>query len=279
MADSNVHTSVDEDAVRDVLERIRSEILQGKFNLAIASCRALLTTLPGAKSSAIAFINTIRSAVEGMSSGAVTKAQAKADLLAGIEDLKDSVQAILDLVKNPPASSFEEALDQDLSRSPLRVYDDSMNQVQTRLTRDGVFTGYVPIIPISGPPLDPDKLNKAGIPAARFAGYCILKKQFVAGLSLDYIRAHSSLPGKNGVARRAKKEDSPEKIIQEFRETVLGRYRHLHLNEMAEPTSWWGGIWLWFAPSKEVALMHRCTISPVTVSSLKVSKWHFPFAK
>lgn len=269
---------LDEGLVKDLLEQIEADSIRSKFNSVISSARLLLQEIGGAKASITKFINSVRSVHEGLNSGAITKAQVQLELKDALFFLRLGVVAQLDLIRNPPATSFEESLEKDLSRDPLKVYERDMNVVQTRLSKDGLFTGYVPVLPLSNPPLDAEKLQRAGIPATRYAGYTILNKQFVAGISLDYILAHTKSkikPGSEGRLISGDKE--AQAIIQEFRETVQARFRHLKLTEVTDPHAWWGGIWLWMASGSELKKMHSCTINETTVSALKFRKWDFPF--
>jgi hypothetical protein len=272
---------VDQDLVRDLLDQIDSDSLKSKYNSAISSARLLLQEIPGARSSITEFINTVRSVDEGTDAGAITKAQGTLELKDAIFHMRLGVVTQLDLINNPPATSFEESLQQDLSRDPLRAYDADKNKLQVALNKTGIFTGYLPILALSNPPLDAAKLVRRGIPASSFAGYTILNKQFVAGISLDYILAHNKAKGKKptaNVQHMLSNDKEAQAIIQEFRETVQARYKHLKLTEMTEPHAWWGAIWLWMSSSSEYKAMHACTINDTTASSLKFRKWDFPFA-
>ena len=269
---------IDEDVVKDLLDQIDDDVLKFKFNSTILDSRLLLQTVPGARATITVFMNSVRSVKEGTDSGMVTKAQAVLELKDALFHLRLGVVTQLKLIKNPPPSSFEESLDRDLKRGQLLTYEADKNTLQTRLNKNGVFTGYLPVLPLSNPPLDAAKLIKSGIPATGYAGYTILNKQFVAGISLDYIQAHTKSAPVTNVQKMISSDENAQEIIKEFRETVQARFRHLKLVEMTEPHGWWGAVWLWMASGAEYKLMHSCTISDRTVSTLKFRKWDFPFA-
>lgn len=271
--------SVDEDHVSNLMSDLISAIKKCQLEVAKSTINLLVASIPGLKNSAMTLKNAIVSATEGLRDKATTKAVVIADLTEEYNLLQESLSKILDNLRNPAPTSFEEALQQDLDRTSLRVYDKDMNVVQTRLNKSGVFTGYVPVLPISGPPLDAAKLNRAGIPAERFAGYTILNKQFVAGISNDFVRANVQTVGKDGKKRESIREGDRQKILDEFVETVKARYKHLHMNLAADPHSWWDATWFWFLGSAEYRRMLSCTINDNTVQSLKVKKWSFPFVR
>lgn len=281
-SDPDAGDVVNQDLVKDLLDQAGGDALKFKFNSAIAASRLLLQEIPGARASITVFINTVRSVDEGLNSGTILKPQASLELHDAIFHLRLGVVTQLDLINNPPPTSFEDALKNDLSRDPLRAYEADKNKLQMAINKTGIFAGYLPVLPLSNPPLDAAKLVKAGIPASSFAGYTILNKQFVAGVSLDYILAHARTKGKQNqpvtVQHMLSGDKEAQAIITEFRETVQARYRSLKLTEMTEPHAWWGAIWLWMATPSEYRAMHACTINSTTVSSVKFRKWDFPFA-
>lgn len=273
----STHAAVDVDKINDLVSTLQKELKTMAFNNAVQTLGQIMTEMPGLRASIKVIKNTVLSIQEGLEDKVLTKKAALEELKAAFEEFAEGLQTILDeLTHEKPA--LDEYLYQAIGTDPLKVFQGSMDKVQRSILKTGVFVGYLPILPLTGPPLDAIKLKKKGVPAQAFAGYTILEKQFVAGISLDYIRAHST-PA-DGTGKKSKnKEASPEKILDEFRDVLKSKYGHLHMSELAPPISWWGAMWIWMATSKEVDVWKTCTINQTAVSSLKVSKWSFPFVR
>ena len=263
---------VDHDAVNDNLALAAKAALDLQFKTAQGYIKLLLTQIPGLRPALRTYNNTLTSITEGIADGALTRAGAKVECKQANDELETAVSKVLKGLTEP--SPFDpEALYKDLDTSTLKVYDTNMNQVQVQLNKHGIFTGYVPIVPVTKPSLDTAKLKAHGIAADNFAGYSILKKEFVAGITHDKLKLLENAPdakGKNKVI-------SEKAAIKEFEALVLSKYKGLHLELMAEPTGWWGAMWFWFGTKKEFEVLKHCTLSTGASESLKMIGWSFPF--
>lgn len=270
-----VKATLDFEKIDDMVSSIAQAATKFQFKVAQGEMQALLTALPGAKTPLKVMNNTLVSINEGMRDGHLTRKGAAHEIELAITQFKDSIQKLSDSLSQP--SKFDpEVLYKDLSKDTLKVYDKNMNQVQVQLNHSGMFTGYVPVIPITQPPLDMAKLKAAGIAADTFAGYTILKKQFVAGITLEQL--HKMAPkaaDPNTPREKAKKLE--EEALQQFREVIESKYRNLKLVQMGGQIGWWNAYWFWFVNSSEFKLMKSCTINSTTVQSLPVKSWGFPF--
>lgn len=272
-------SSVDLERTNDLIKSLEKEMKSLQFKLAVHSLQEILTEIPGLRSSAKVLKNSILSVEEGLNSGVIKKVAAQIDMGQAFDDFaKNYAKMTTEFSSKKPA--FDETLYQAVGHDQLKVYTGSMDKIQRAITKAGVFTGYTPVLPLTSPPLDATKLKRQGIASQTFAGYTILEKQFVAGISVDFINANvpkaEALPNEKPT-RKVKPTETPEKILSEFRDIILTRYAHLRLREMAQPMSWWGATWLWFATERELEIWKKCSINPTTVSSLKISKWGFPF--
>lgn len=268
---------VDLEKINDLLISLRKESYAFQFKLAVHTLQEIITEIPGLKSSGKIYKNVLLSIEEGLNEKVLTKKRAQEDLSAGIADFTNAYN---ELAKGftQTKSAIDEVLYQAVGTDQLKVYEKNMDLVQKSIIKTGAFVGYVPILPLTGPPLDSNKLNRMGIAADKFAGYTILKKQFVAGISIDYLKDGTDITTVDPKKRLAK-GDSFDTIVGEFKEIILSKYAHLHLTEIAPHISWWGATWFWFSTNAELSIWKRCTINENEVSSLKVRKWSFPFAK
>lgn len=278
MSDSE-HISVDDEQISELLEELHGACKTMKTNLARQIVSRILTLLPGIRQSSTVLKNAITSAEEGIRDKSAKKSEIIEDLLEEYDTYEEGVKTVLHNLRNPTPTTFEEGLSQDLKRVSLDTYDKDKNQIQQTLLKTGIFTGYIAVLPISNVALDAKKLNRAGIPAESFAGYTILNRQFVAGISNDYIRERTVKKKREGKApaRLDKDKKAPAKILQEFHDLVVGKYRSLKLYQAAEPISWWDATWYWFIQPQMMETMRRCTIQDGPASRLIFTKWSFPY--
>lgn len=267
----------DREEAEDALELLFQFANHFQWTKAFAQIQPLLKAAPGIKQAVTIYRNTLLSVQEGLRDGVTTRQSASADLLRANIELKEAYSNYTEKLdsndRNATPAEKWLLLDIDNTSNPLKVYDRNMNEIQTRINREGVFSGFVPILPIVSPQLDPAKLKKKGIPSNSYAGYTILEKQFIAGISHEYIRTNLNLPAK-GVPS----EKQTKLVVDEFRDLLLAKYRSRRFVEMSSPASWWGAQWLWFSTNTEYNVLKECTIVPNAVSSLKIKSWSFPFS-
>ena len=259
----------------EILDEFKRALRNGVFNNAKALLLRMQTNMPGLKSSIQKFKNALTSIQEGVASEALSKAQAGLELKESLDEFEDNFRSFVSAL-SVDKPSFDEELQSRLTPDSLKVFSKDKDSLQRALLKSGVYVGYAPVLALAGPPFNPGKLQHAGIPAESFAGYCILKKQFVAGISLDYINAHldTTVSGK-----KSKSKDTEQKsvLIDEFKEILTRRYRSLRLEDAAPPLSWYGAMWFWMVPASELQVWRDCTISPTKVGSVAIKKWSFPF--
>ena len=252
----------------------------GKFQFKVAQghLQVLLNLFPGTRPALRVYNNTLTSINEGLRDQALTRAGALVEIKLANTKLESDLKKAMDSLSQP--SKFDpEKLYHDLSHESLKVYDKNMNEIQTKLNKTGMFTGYVPVLPLTQPPLNVDKLNRIGITADHFAGYTILKKQFVAGISRDQLIKMRPKTKPGVIYTENQKKQLDEDAVQTFRDIIERKYAHLKMTMMGEPTSWWEAVWLWYAPTSEFKALKSCTINEATVQSLKIKGWSFPFHK
>lgn len=272
---TKVKASLDFDKLNDTLELITQAAKKFQFKVAQGEMQALLTMYPGAKSALRVYNNTLTSISEGMTDGHLTRAGARSEVDMANTEFSAAIKKSIDTLSQP--SKYDpEVLYKDLSHDTLKVFDTNMNAVQVQLNKRGVFTGYVPVLPITQPPLDAGKLRSNGIVAENFAGYTILKKQFVAGITYDELKKLMPIQPGPGVSE-AKVKAAEEEALKHFREVIEAKYRHLKLVQMGGTTGWWNAYWFWYATASEFKVLKSCTINSTTVQSLKIQNWSFPF--
>jgi hypothetical protein len=260
-------SSVDVDSINALKISLTKEINSLHLKLAVSTISSLSTELPGLKSSGRVLKNVILSVQEGLQEGIIKKKTAELDLKKALAEFLEILEDyIRSLYEDKP--SLDEVLMQRLPKNVLQPYVAKKDQLQKAIIKTGTFVGYTAVLPLVRPPLDVSKLKRNGISATPFAGYTILDKQFVAGISNDFIY-ESILPGK--------KSKEPSAALDDFREIILTKYKHLKIIEIAPPIGWYGATWFWMTTSKEVEIWKKCTINETSVSSIKANKWSFPF--
>lgn len=267
--------SIDHDAIEDALALASTAAKKLQFKVAQGHAQVLLSLFPGLKTALRTYTNTLTSINEGLTDGALTKKGAVTEAEMANNVLREAVHKATDALSQP-AKYDPDVLYKDLSQETLKVYDENMNSIQTTLNKRGLFVGYAPVLPIMQPPLDATKLKRAGIPSESFAGYTILKKEFVAGITAEELKKLMSEQPGPGMSE-AKKKKLEEEALVHFREAVEAKYKHLKLTQMGNVAGWWGAYWFWYATSAEFKVLKACTINSTAVSSLKISRWNFPF--
>lgn len=234
----------------------------------------LITMLPGMKRSLYKYKNTVTSVREGMDLLGPTAA--KKELKQAYDELSFAMGVAIGGLQQK--NTLPDDLAHDVDFQVLKTYDRNMNEIQARIQKDGTFVGYTPVLALTSPQFSVTKLKSKGILASTFADYAILNKQFVAGISNDYIRAampRMKTADKAAISKQFVK--TKDEILPEFKELVLKKFARLHLAEVADPSFWWDATWLWLVPSKEFEIMKSCTVVSNKVASLQVKKWAFPF--
>lgn len=268
-------TSFDVDKAADHLEILLKYANHFSWQKAFAQIPVLLSVIPQLKLAVTLYRNTLLSVQEGLRDGALTRQEASKELFSANLLLKEAYDVQLENLNSKKLTLQEKrTLLEDLHLNTLKVYDRNMNEVQTRLGREGLFLGFAPVLPLMSPPLDHSKLKALGIPSRVFADYVILERQFVVGVSQDYIKTTFGL----GPRQTATPKQSTI-ILDEIRDLVRTRFRSKSLTEMAEPASWWGAQWMWFVSKGEFKQLRACTIADSSEVRLRVRSWSFPFKR
>ena len=274
---TNIKSSVDFDHINDTVQIAMKAAEKFQFKVAQGHLQVLLTSFPGLKAILRIYNNSLTSISEGLKDDILTRAAALREVQKANKEFEQGVAKNTDALSAPPKYD-PEVLYQDLSHESLKVFDKNMNQVQTELNKRGIFTGYCPVLPITQPPLDVTKLKAIGLPADTFAGYSILKKQFVAGITVEELHKMMSMPHDVSMSE-AKKKELEEEAIGHFKEIILAKYKNLKLVQMGGTHGWWSAYWFWFAPASEFRALKACTINSTTVQSLSIKNWSFPFKR
>lgn len=260
--DQKAATTIDQEELQQLFKDLSSHLRQGKFQNAKALLQRMVTQLPGLKKAANIFTNTIISVQEGLSTAEITKKAATEELRSALDIYKETLDSIIEDV------TTHEQLDpvKDLpGLNNLSDYDSDANEIQVKLNKSGVFVGHAPVLPMASPPLSQEALKKNAFLAEDFNGYPILKKQLVVGFSNEYVQQHIS------------KSMKREAVLEELVNIVKAKYKSLKLVQVGPAAGWYGATWFWLVPDRDLGLLRKSTISGPGSTSLKVSKWSFPF--
>lgn len=78
--------------------------------------------------------------------------------------------------------------DLDKSKELLRKYDPHKEKMQQEVLKNSHVITYAPVLPLTKPFLQIDKLKAIGFQATSFEGYAVLEKQMVIGVSNENIK-------------------------------------------------------------------------------------------
>lgn len=252
-----------DEAILDTNKMLWKAARNLRFNEAQADLSVILKYLPGFKAALRSISNNLISFKEGLETGDVTK---KA-YIEYLDDTQPDFTARLEEFIQDQYKQVDPIGIGDLTRDSLKVYDKDMNQVQQKLLKNGLFAGYLPVIPITRPPLSVPKLERVGYSAEAYAGYTFVKKQLVLGISRNLLAQHTSA--------KFKIDD----VFKEFQESFLKKHGKSKYVAVGQPLSWWEARWVWLISPDELNLFKKCTIVDGTASGLVVSKWSLPFIR
>jgi hypothetical protein len=274
--DLDTPVAFDESEAYELVEDLNRAAQRFEWKTIQPTLSRLLTMLPGMKKVIYKFKNTVTSVREGLESDTLMQKAAKEELADAYKELSFSIGIAIGELKR--GNDLPEKIANDLDTRTLKTYDKNMNAVQSRIQRDGTFAGYVPVLTITTPPLSVRKLNAKGILATNFADYPILNKQFVIGVSNDYVRGLMPAMKTQDKEKISKAfADTREQAIQEVVEIVSKKFSSMKLVQIAEPIYWWDATWIWMMNSKEMEMLKQCTIVDSKVLSFLIKKWSFPF--
>ncbi len=104
-------------------------------------------------------------------------------------------QQLIEEIKEPKADGETSDLslgfnfDNEKVKELLETYDGSKTKLEADLIKNHKVIGYAPVLPLTKPGLMAENLNRVGIKASRVAGYTVLDKQLVVGISLDFLKS------------------------------------------------------------------------------------------
>ena len=277
-------SQVNDEEIRELVKDLEFQIKNSQFNNAKATLRVLLSKLNGLKSYNVRLLNTITSVEEGLASEEISLTHAKKELREALDNYRDSVFKLLDSLVVPTQEEQLHAIDDlfKLSRETLFSFEKDRMKVKMALETRGLVLTTSPVVAITGPLLDVDKLKRNGFKAKTLEGYPVLLDQTVLGIRTDTVL--DALSGEKKVSEGHKSRlpgTTPEQrkeIKQEVLETVLNRMKSQRPVVLGDENHLIGASWFWIVPSDHLKLWRSCTTSPNTVSSVSVKGWGFPFS-
>lgn len=144
--------------------------------------------------------------------------------------------------------------------------------LRAELLQRGMAYGEAPII--TRFPFDRNKLRRASLPFEVFAGYTVLTRQKVFGVSHAFIEdqydiENEAKPGKRNIPESVKVD-----IVKSALDLFLMRNPSLvALGETAHP--WEGGRWFWVMQRNMLPILRSCGLGSSTAGGLGV--WGFGF--
>ena len=278
-------SQVNDEEIRELIKDLEFQLKKLQFNTAKGTLRSILTKLNGVKSLNVRLLNTITSVEEGQASEEITLTAAKKEVLLAFETYRDAVFHILDELVVPTQEEQLHAIDDlfKLSQQTLLSFEKQKAEVLKQLEGRGVVLTTGPVLAMTGPLLDVAKLKANGFKARSLEGYPVLLDQTLLGIKIDTVLDRLSdekkvsednktrLPGTTAEQRREVKE--------EILEVAISRMRSQKVMTVGDEVQFAGASWFWLAPSNHYTLWKSCTTSPVTIQSLSIKGWGFPFSQ
>lgn len=273
MENQTASTAIDYEDIKAILKAMAGQAHALKYKLLIDSSKELLEIIPSLKVHVRRFRLEVSSVKEGVESQLFEEEKARTLIKTYLGGLKENVEEAVDsLAREKP--SLDESLRTRINPNALLKFDSNKSSLLLQLKRKGVFMGSLPIIPISSPPLDASKLNRAGVLAESFGGYTVLKSQVVVGVNISFLKDNSPPE----MLKNSKvKEFNLEEALEGFRSIVKQKYKSQRYSEVAKPMVWNGACWIWLATSAEVEVWKSCSINDMKSNHFLVKRWSFPF--
>lgn len=268
---------INEADIGEKLSDLENSLSNQQFKSARGIMRSILTAFPGVKSLNIKFLNALTSMEEAVATGEMSLREMSTELRSEFNGYRLRVLKMVEEANSP--TQKEELSTPDLigqGLSGLKGYESSRDQLEKDILNRGLVVAYAPVIPISSPPLDIAKLNANGFKSDSFAGYPVLHKQFIIGMSTEQILTEvTHLFGGDGKSSTAEQR---EKVIENFIQSVTGRFPSQKFMPVGGTHHFYDSTWVWLLPQSHFNLFKKCTASPVSVQSLHIKRWSFPFA-
>lgn len=252
--------NVNPQEVTKLLRDIKDAVAQMKLVTAASYARSLSLIFPAAKKIIFSFQNSVKSISDGIADSDLTQRQLREMAMKDFNEFEVSVNKLL--------ADLHDSLDplkKEVTQDQLTKFEAGENEIKTHLIRNNFFVGYTTIVPITKPRFSAEALVRNGFKAEDFEYYALLGKQLVCGLKSEYIKEHME----KGV--------SATDVFDEFKETVLTRYKGMQLMQLGKEISWWDTSWCWLIPSRQLALLRKSTLAGGSNANLNIQSWGFPF--
>jgi hypothetical protein len=280
---SDKQSTVNDTGVRESVNDLEHALRSSQFNNARQILGQIATQLRMAiRQHNIRILNTITSVEEGMASNEISPTKARRELKAAFDEYKLEVERALDSLVIPSQEDEARSLTDVLNRSTetLLSFEKNRSAVRERIKSQGVVVTLAPVLVMSTPGLDVEKLRRVGFKAKSLEGYAVLEEQTVVGLSVDVVL--SRIPGRkleeDGTPAKPSTPEQRNEIKDEFLETVIDRFRARKLIQLGGEFSSEQTSWFWLVPADHVKLFKSCTTAAHTVNSFSVKSWGFPFS-
>ncbi len=281
---SDKQSTVNDTAVRESLRDLEHALRAQQFNNARAILSSIVSQLKlSVRSHNIRILNTLTSVEEGIASGDLSAVGSRSELKIAFIEYEAAVESILEALVIPTQEEEMRSLTDVLNRSTetLLSFESNRSAIRQRIRENGVVVTSAPVLALSTPGLDVEKLKRVGFKSKSLEGYPVLQEQMVVGISVDVVLER--IPGRkleeDGTPSKPSTMEQRNEVKEEILDTVLVRFNSRKLVQLGKEMSYEGTSWYWLVPADHVKLFKSCTTSPHTVTSFSVKSWGFPFSK
>lgn len=277
-------SQVNDAEVRELVKDLEFQLKNSQYNNAKSTLRSILTKLNGVKSYNIRLLNTITSVEEGLAAEEISLTQAKREIREAMDLYRDTIFRVLDELVIPTQEDQLHAINDmlKLSRETLLSFEKQRSAVLKMLEGQGVVLTTAPVLAMTGPILDVAKLKMNGFKARSLEGYPVLLEQTVLGIKvenvLDHLSGEKMVPEGHKTRLPGSTAEQRKEVKQDILDVALARMKGQNVIAVGEEVQFAGASWYWLVPSGHLKLWRSCTTSPVTVGSVSIKGWGFPFA-
>lgn len=296
------NTSIDWDAFSELEKQLTNELGKQQFSMAKVTVDQMVSLIPGIKKFSIEFKNSLTSLASALKDEDVSKKAAAEFAASYYNTFNSKLSKFLATVKT---SDETKAVEQDdgfaLSKKILDQHGDSEAALKSELLKKGYVFTKAPVVVIATPFFDPNELRRNGFDVQAFEGYFILKNQYVAGVSNEFVAqriADAAVAGEAGKENnlglsksaakkllQTKPDDKTLKhraemeahVLDDLVDTIKSKYPTQKFQDLGPKFGWYSAKWVWLVPSGQVTLLSRSTVSGKSGGHLKIKNVSFPF--
>lgn len=267
MSDTPGSHGVDAELALDLLNNLKTSASKMMLQTVLSAASRLQTLMPVLKKPLVILRNTLDGVSSALEDGSIKQAAAKRMTAEAVAAFEDQVKLQLSMLSR----QSDQELKRELVVDSLNEYSVDLDSIKRKLINQPYFVGYTSVLPVVTPFLSMQALTDSGFQAELYHGYTILKKQFVAGLSTDYIRKR--------LESESDRKLTADDVYNEFIDLIKAKHRGLNLVSLGNTVSVENCAFTWLMPDRQLRVLRTCTSAGRGSKNLNIKSWGFPFTR